>query len=486
MAVKKLKIVDTTLYKWRYPLGYAFLTIIFCLSLTIVSLYSPGGMSPAELASLKATNDISLNNITSLAQANLPFYLLQKLIFSIFGISVYTIKLPSLIIAFVTAITIFLLLRRWFKPNITILSLAIMTITGQLLFIAQSATTQILYIAFTSVILLLSSLIIQKKMKAGIYRILLAIVISLSLFTPYFWYINLMLLLAAAIHPHTRYILFSRKYRIHWLPAIATVFILTLPIVILGIINPGFLKNLLGIYTLQWDIINNLKIILYSFFWIKPTVIAWQIAPILDMSALMLIILGGAGMLKKRHTARSYMIGLWLLLCLPLIIFNPVTLVIITMPLFILLATGVELLLSSWYSLFPKNPYARVTGLLFLICLIGVMTLSGIDRFINGYRHMPEAATGFNVDINLAKEAIKKYSEPTIVVTSDELPLYQLLAKYSKKRISVREDYSGSKIQIISRSFLNKSPVPENFQLKSIATDSKTNNSDRFYIYKND
>ncbi len=85
-------------------------------------------------------NSLTFSDPASWAVANAPYYWLQSLILSTFGISVFTIKLPSLILALVSAVGLILLLRRWFKPNIAVLVSLIAISTGQFLFIAQQGT----------------------------------------------------------------------------------------------------------------------------------------------------------------------------------------------------------------------------------------------------------------------------------------------------------------------------------------------------------
>ena len=183
----KKHFIDFLLYRWRYVLGYGVLIGLLITAIIIASLYSPGGLSHSEITFIAPISQLSGD---ALAIPNLPLRILQTSIFSLFGVSIFTIKLPSIILAVLTAVAVFFLLRRWFKPNVAILSMLITVATGQYLFIAQSATADILYVLYSALILLFASLILQKAKHSILWKISLAASLALSLYTPYFIYIN--------------------------------------------------------------------------------------------------------------------------------------------------------------------------------------------------------------------------------------------------------------------------------------------------------
>ena len=136
------------IYRWRYIIGYSFIALLLTSLLLFVGLYLPGGLSTQEMTSVVRSAALTFNDPATLAVTNLPYYALQSLVFTVFGISIFTIKLPSLILALLSAVGFILLLRRWFKPNIAVLASIIAITTGQFLFIAQQGTPGILYVIF--------------------------------------------------------------------------------------------------------------------------------------------------------------------------------------------------------------------------------------------------------------------------------------------------------------------------------------------------
>ena len=154
--MKKQKVTDIFLYRWRYVFGYTLLALLYIGAIIISALHVPGGLSQAEINMVNTTNHLNFS-VEGIAVTNLPFHLLQLLFFKLFGVSLLTIKAPAVILSIASSVAIFFLLKRWFKPSTTILSLLIRATTGQFLFIGQSATVGILYIFYTALTLLFAT-----------------------------------------------------------------------------------------------------------------------------------------------------------------------------------------------------------------------------------------------------------------------------------------------------------------------------------------
>ena len=123
--MKKQKVTDIFLYRWRYVFGYTLLALLYVGAIIISALHVPGGLSQAEIDMVNTTNHLNFS-VEGIAVTNLPFHLLQLLFFKLFGVSLLTIKAPAVILSIASSIAIFFLLKRWFKPSTTILSLLIM------------------------------------------------------------------------------------------------------------------------------------------------------------------------------------------------------------------------------------------------------------------------------------------------------------------------------------------------------------------------
>lgn len=479
----KQKLAHLSLYRWRYVIGYLALGALFALSVIIAGLYAPGGVSQAEIDTIARTNQLASGVF---ALPDLPFHGLQLAIFSLFGVSIFTIKLPAILFSIISAVAIFFLLRRWFKPNIVVLSMLIMAVTGQFIFLAQHGTPQILYIMYSALILLFASLILQNAKGKRIWMVALGASVALSLYTPYFAYVNLGLFIAAWIHPHPRHYLLKKANRLNWAIADVSALIIAAPLVYFCMRSPELLSALFSLHLTDIDLVGNLTLLLQSYFWIQPIVAHGQIIPTMTLSSLALVIFGIIVVFRHRYAARSYVIAVWLLFTVPILVIYPHLTAIIIVPLFILLTMGIEALLGQWYGLFPENPYARGVGLILTILLVGTMTLTGIDRYMNGYRHLPEAAREFSTDISLlAAELRKRPAKTELIVDAREEPIYQALAQHNGTELIVRTDASGltTKNVLMSRQ-AHELAKPQGWQLQRIVTNDRATEADRFYLYK--
>lgn len=489
--MKKKPFANLLLYRWRYALSYLALIVIFVAVMGVALLYAPGGLSQSEIDMIARTNSLLSGDW---AITNLPFHALQALLFLLFGVSLTTIKLPAIILSGLATLSLFFLLRRWFKPGIAVLSLSLLIVTGQFIYLAQSFTPGIIYITTAALILLFASLIIQKARWTPLWKILLAATAAASLYTPFFWYLVAGTALAALAHPYTRYLTLSRKHRLTWLPAASVFAVIVAPLVYGCIKDPAFFLAVSGWSLLGFDIMTNLKLLAHTYLWPAPYVVNGQVLPAIDVSTLALILLGLVVTFRQWHTARAYVIGVWITLSLPLLIIAPQVNMIISVPMFILLASGVQQLLHEWYKLFPKNPYARGTGLLLTVILIGVMTLSGINRYIRSYHNLPIAAREHLSDITLLHSTMQQHRVADwqlLVASPHEQPLYEALIRSR----AVRQQWQHAAVSdsipaapkrgvIVLTHAARHHLAPAPGKLTHIVTNDRAEAGDRFYLYQ--
>jgi len=469
----KYNISELFLYRWRYWFGFGIVAVGLIAILVFAGLYAPGGISAAEMQSVITSSSINYTDFNSFAITNLPYHALQQLSIAIFGVSILSIKLPSIILAFLSAIGMILLLGKWFKPRIAVLASLIAITTGQFIFIAQNGTPSILYLFWSMLLILLASIISRKPTRFRMFfKIAFCIVAGLSLYTPLSIYVLIALVSAIILHPHLRF--FIRQLS---KPKV----IIALVVALLLIVPLGFsiAKNtslgliLLGIPS-QWpDFGANFAALGAEYLgFVKPggTTI---MTPFFELGSMLIIAIGVYYMIRTRETAKSYVIGLWILCLIPVIVLNPNFTSITYLPLVILLASGLNTLLGYWYGLFPRNPYARIAGLIPVIILVAVLVTSGIDRYADGYRYDPQIAPNFSNDLSLIPKDTK-----TIVVTNNEIDFYQVAAKYNKA-YSVSTTPTGD-------SFLATRDAKQSYsgyRIERIITSQKSNQSDRFYLY---
>jgi hypothetical protein len=168
---------------------------------------------------------------------------------------------------------------------------------------------------------------------------------------------------------------------------------------------------------------------------------------------------------------------------LPLVIFNPDRVTFLFPIIMLFAALGIATLITNWYRLFPRNPYARIVGLVPLAVLVIGVADTGINRYMYNNIYNKDLTSHFSNDLRLFSRAVSTAApdKPVAVVSRTELPLYQLVAHYDN-RFSVTADMPSTGTRIVSHTAnqgLKTKQVPN-----LIITNRFSDNADRFYIYK--
>ena len=476
------KVTDYLLYRWRYILGYGVISLIVIGLMFVAGLLIPGALSQAELDSV-VTSSKPLLSFDPNFIVNLPYHLLQRASLHIFGVTTFSIKLPSLILGIASVIGMFILLRGWFRHNVAVLTTLLIITTGQFLYLSQSGSAGIVYI-FWSVWLLVAALMISRRAPMGwLWKIILAGIIALSLYTPLSIYILLALLSAVILHPHLRYIV-RKLPKLKTAIAVVIGLILLTPLIYVIWRHPETARTLLGFPDTKFLVADHITQAVgqYVDFWSPAT--TPYLRPLYGVGTLALILLGVLRLFTAKYTARSYIITAWSLLLVPIIIINPDSVSITFVPALLLTAMGVASLLHMWYSLFPRNPYARIVGVVPLIILMGGMLLSGVDRYMYAYSYNADMVKQFSRDLELFNGQLpSKNGAVTLVTSTSEAPFYETVAKYHAG-ITVVTALPNTlpSVTVVSRAMYRPgAPAPT-----QIITDSKSDAADRFYIYKTD
>ena len=204
--MKKIVISKLFLYRYRFIIGYALLGAAFIALLFFLPAIAQKGLSEAEIES--ATNAYYLGNDTILNGdlVDLPYRLVQKLTISLFGLSAYAIKLPSIIIGLFFGLLLILLLNRWFKSNVSLLASTLIILSTPFLFLAGSGTPLIMIVFWPTLLLWLGSKIQGEKRPKPEYCFMFALTMLLSIFTPYMLYFAIFCVVFVIMQPHLRFI----------------------------------------------------------------------------------------------------------------------------------------------------------------------------------------------------------------------------------------------------------------------------------------
>lgn len=480
----KRHVTEYVLYRWRY-----LLSIVFAIGLVIGlfvygAFFIPDGMRAEEQEIAVASGSLAFTNFDPSSVINLPYLLLQRASFELFGVSVLSIKLPSIVFGVASVIGLFMLIREWFRPNIAIITGIIAVTMPALIFAAQDATPTIYAMAISVWLLLAATRVTRGHTPVLAWKIACFVLFALNLYTPLGIYLNIAIVSTMIFHPHIRLVV--HKFNLNYVALSVTAALLVLvPLIYSTITQPAVGLTLLGLPE-QWpvDYLTNAVLLLERLFGAYgerlPTA-----PPIISVGLLSIIVIGLSRFFLVKHTARSYITWLWLLMLLPLLLLVPDNAPAI-LPLVILLtAMGITALIAEWYKLFPRNPYARIFGLLPLGLIVAGLSIAGISRYTNAYNYTPSIANQFNSDVRILQKALSSAEEVSdtrihVVVNEENEPFYTMMAKYNQDFVASTTLKVPTPL-IVSGDYVNRSEfeaTPER-----IFTSRLRNDADRFYLY---
>jgi 4-amino-4-deoxy-L-arabinose transferase-like glycosyltransferase len=435
---------ELMLYRYRYFFGYTLLGFIVAAVLLLNVNQLPPGLSNPEQASVIVSNALQLimtpdNPLMGIWEflrtsntIDLPFHLLQKLSLHFFGLSPLGVRLPSLLLAAASAFALFQLLRRLFFAN-TALIMGVIAITSSwFLVIGRTGSPDIMPVFWTSLLLLLATLVSQETKLAHLWKALALLCVALSLYTPSMIYLYGSIFLASLTQPHLRYLL-----RSHLGSLAAGTLLLALFVVPLGFSiwhDPAIIAQLLAISN---TIPDPLTFVQNGFDGLSrlaspmPEQRDFILTPLVSLPILALAIVGSVRLVRDWHSVRSHVLLTWIAVFIPVVgLGMSGSMAPLFIPFIVLATIGMQNLIRYWYKLFPKNPYARVFGLLPLACLILSILQFNYQRYFYALPFGPHTSQTFNQDPFVLHQALSSKAYVTqrvvLVVPEDKLSLYRI------------------------------------------------------------
>ncbi len=476
------RLISFSAKHWRRLLGYGAAIVVIGVMLTVAALYVPHELRQGEIDSAITSGSLGTSSMAPAAIVNLPYHTLQKLSFVAFGVSTLSIKLPSIILGVLTALGIFLLLKTWSSPRVAILGTVLSAVSTQFLFLSQDGTPLIMF-AFVSIWLLVVATYVTRRKHFGVlWKVLAALAMAMSLYTPLGIYLVLSMLVVSVFHPHIRYLV--RRLNPYKL-AIAIVLALAAlsPLIYAAYLDISVLGTLLGMPPSLGSVWNNFILVIKETQGVTALSSTYLVGPVYSLGVAMLMLVGLYSILTMRYTARSSVTLLWGVLMSIFVVLNPEYVTSLFPVSVIFTAYGIAYMFRSWYRLFPFNPYARAMGLVPLVVLIVAIVASGVTRFIDTYHYDGDVLANYSSDLRLLdQELVNRHVKDggaTVVVDKNQLAFYRLVGKYDR-RFTVTTDTTASGPLVIAARDA-KRPTTES--LVSIVTSARQNNADRFYIY---
>ena len=421
------------LYRYRYQTGtLVFIVLLVGLLLLRIDL-APAGLSQAEMDSAVASATFRFEFPFTQSLIDLPYKLLQKASLSYLGLNEWGIVAPSLLLGLVTGVAFLMMVRRWFRMNVALITSFIFVTSAAFLVLARTGTPMIMTTFWLSIILLAVTNILHPEGKSKLWAIVLLLALPLSLYTPLMIYPLFAIAIAGVLHPHVRFV---AKRTSAWKYGLGVFMMLVLlaPLALWLIRDPGSIRELVGIPQVlpgMADLWFNFKVVVKSLLNVGSAVVGTVPQPIFGAASLIIITLGFFKTVVDRYSARSYMLLIWSALFIPIILLNPSDILIALIPAYLFMAIGVETLIREWYKLFPLNPYARLAGLVPLVILLGGIMISNSAQYFYGYFYgTPNVVYKRQLEATNTIISDTETNKPIhVVVVTNEQPFYDLLRR---------------------------------------------------------
>jgi len=361
--------------------------------------------------------------------------------------------------------------------------------TNQFLLASQAGQAGVVYIFLTTMILVAASMVARKSAYAHLWVLAGFVLAAISLYMPLNIYVLVALLLTAIIHPHARHMLLRQASR----PIIlfgSLLFIAILSPLVIGIINdPSVLRTLLGFSEKITNFAGNAASLVQNYTSFANPTTGAVIVPVYGLGMALLILLGLYRLFSAKYTAKSYILSFWIVLLVPLVCLNPGFVSVTFIPVVLLIALAIDYLIRSWYRLFPRNPYARIFGLLPLAVLVVGLVVSSIDRYVYGLHYDRAVYSTYSYDLPILRSKLKtldKNDTVQLIVAPTNVAFYKSFANHQRyvKQVNVTSDptqATDATISIAERSEKERiEKLPDD-----ILVTRTVNDADHFYLYKN-
>lgn len=308
------------------------------------------------------------------------------------------IRLAPAATAFVSALLLYFMLRKWFSARVSLLTSLLFICSSWFLHHGRLVNSDVMYLGVIPALLLSSMWLLSKRYQTRLP--LAALLIGLTLYVPGSW----LFLLAGAIY-FRRYIWrVTKKIPLKIMLPSVFIFLATIaPLIYSFSLKQRQIIEWLGFnenQTLSWsqvgsnfaDIPRQLFIsgIDEPLLWLGGT-------PVLDIFMIAMLGLGFYAYRAGRYPAREKLVLGALIISVILIgAGNIVSLSLIIPLLFIVIANGLAYMLQSWFTVFPQNPFARTLGVLLLTAAVGLSCFYQAQRYFIAWPQAQSTQSALN------------------------------------------------------------------------------------------
>ncbi|MDR0957332.1 MAG: glycosyltransferase family 39 protein [Candidatus Nomurabacteria bacterium] len=471
------------LYRWRFLIGFSVLAIL-TVALAAYRFWDfPDGLISAEMTAATTSGGFSLTNIFALESdqlINLPWTVLQSFSIKLFGFNTFAFRLPAVILMILTAIGLIWTIYKWFnKKSVALTSGFLIVPSMMFMSLARGGDGSVMVVFLMTLALFSATMALYGK--SGLTRFIakvgVCLALSLLLYSVGGIYVVLVLIIAGMIHPKTRLIFLRTK---PWKLAVGGIFGL-------AILSPMIMNLVLGDRDIVWTLLasggwsmENLRSASAVFTGISSGFVAGIITPIFSVVGLIFAVIGLMKIYENFFSARSYLLPALLLMTVALLIYQSQLIAFIFVPLALLMAIGVEVVLSSWLTLFPLSSYARLLATILVGVLLVINGWLSISYYFASISHDETAVYNYNGEFEATRAflAEQKDQKFNLVVNEKDVDFYQNMTREFSNLTVITGVNDESKMIVLTSADKNIEKIPT-----EIITSSRAKNPVLLRVY---
>lgn len=435
---RKRSIQRSWLYRYRYLLASILLAVIV-LAISIYRFWSvPSGLSASEKLSAIASGRLASGNITGLVNA--PWLILEALAIKLYGMTIFALRLPALLLVVASILTMMLAIRAIYRPSLAMMGGLLMACSAFTISLGRAGTPAVMTVLLLTLAILLGYYVVNAKQKVAPAVGLALDLVALSYMSGEL-YIVVALAVAALLHPKSRYTIKRHKKLLAGI-AVAYLILLLTPMLLIGR-GRTTLASLLAIGTPSPA---NLRQLASSYVAGSAGLTGGLMTPMLTITGAIMVVIGLITLARRGGllSLRSYVIISLLVAGVSMTAFNPDYIYLLFIPTILLEVIAIGYIVDKWHGLFPQNPYARSLAILALSILIGSISLLDINRYISAVNYQASVVYQYDQTLPAVNQLLTSnpHAEIRLVVHSEtDYQLYSLLTnRYSNLRVYRHDD----------------------------------------------
>ena len=435
---RKRSIQRSWLYRYRYLLASILLAVIV-LAISIYRFWSvPSGLSASEKLSAIASGRLASGNITGLVNA--PWLILEALAIKLYGMTIFALRLPALLLVVASILTMMLAIRAIYRPSLAMMGGLLMACSAFTISLGRAGTPAVMTVLLLTLAILLGYYVVNAKQKVAPAIGLTLDLIALSHMSGGL-YIVVALAIVALLHPKSRYTVKRHKKLLAGIAA-AYLILLLAPMLL---ISRGR-TTLASLLAIGVPSLANLRQLASGFVAGSAGLTGGLMTPMLTITGAIMVVIGLITLARRGGllSLRSYMIISLLVAGVSMTAFNPDYIYLLFIPTILLEVIAIGYIVDKWHGLFPQNPYARSLAILALSILIGSISLLDINRYISAVNYQASVVYQYDQTLPAVNQLLTSnpHAEIRLVAHSEtDYQLYSLLTnRYSNLRVYRHDD----------------------------------------------